>query len=440
MMTRSAHTNDRLKSSFYWPDDSNREANPRRLNFNASQLQSPVSPSNSDIYSEFEEASLVSRDRKKKLLTSNIEFYDMVDTSNDSHRKGAADNVAKHKKLQQQTSKIEFYDYVDAKSPTTNGHKKASVVEADTNGPAADVQAKNDVNSKKITETRNNGVDECDESKLEQINGSVKKMNLKSPENDDECDDEEVYLKRQQQNNHTKDSNDRQATRPRRLPLEYSDEDNEYGGYYRYEDERDYYPPNRRRYSRRPPEIYDEEEDEIYYACRQRPPRYPDEYRRPAPRRASAYYEDEYPRVVQKPPIGRQHSTPRRPSPNDEPYYEDTPVTRQRHMDEANNEFDRLSAIRMNRASTSPKQADSTYIEDCEYYRKPSARLSRSVSICSSIGSTNESKARAHRHLKSNIFHNNDDVYYDDSNSRRPRSIRDSAAEHRSTIGLPDIN
>jgi hypothetical protein len=351
---------------------------------------------------------------------------------------------------------------VDVKKPT-NGHpNKTSSFNADTElrKPSADdekeikpktngeCETKNEVNTKKISDNERQTSDCQDEQKIEQINGSMKNINLKSTKYDD--DGEEVFLKRQQKSR-TKDLNERQTTNPRhhRYEPEYSDEEYENGYRYErgryYEDERDYYSPTRRRYARRPPasSVYDEDEDEICYVARQQTPRY-EEYRRPPPRRIPIPLEDEYdydyhPREVRKPPMSRQNSSQRKQSPNEEPYYEDSPTTRQRHMDEVNNEFDRLSAIRMNRATPSPKQSNN-YINDCEYYRKPNSRLSRSVSIASSIGSTNESKARAHRHLKSNVFHNNDEVYYDESNSTRPRSVRESAANNRVGVGLPDIH
>lgn len=450
MKSRNSSGPDRQQTNFYWPNETDTEqfVSPRNRMRNRSM-------STASLMSQASTDTEESRRRKSQANQSKIEFYDMVDNTDNESIYSRSNDLNKHKKQQTLKSRIEFYDFADTK----NDDDAQSVVERPTKRnlePSVEHI---------IPMTTENGYkdkvesvkEKCESQSVQNLSQSVQNLNL-SPEPKNgfassqyppgnprkktsqyvdsfsESDDDERYYRAR---NHPVD--ERKYLPPRYPPpprsvrshpcrAEYFDFDDE--EYDRQYDSRrlKYRKPEiaprmsrRREYS---PEVSDEDFYDNVDGYRRsggyREARGPDRYRSSNASRiddSESYYRG---RSNRRPTNGygsevdfQRNSAPaRRPSPRASPR-----VSPQNQQNEAQ------APQNGHEIEVEPRMPASA--------RPPVKPVTRSNSI-------SEAKQRYHVNLKSNIFHN-DPEYDQVVGQRKPVSVRDFAARQRVGVGLPDI-
>lgn len=130
MMNRSRGM-DRQQTNFYWPDESEAEETTNRKVRPTTARASPMTSATVNNYTSTATGDIKPKELFHKQLSSRIEFYDNVDAKTPEARRRRfkkIDNVnlnnadrqyvPEKKKLETFSSKIEFYDFVDTAKPT----------------------------------------------------------------------------------------------------------------------------------------------------------------------------------------------------------------------------------------------------------------------------------------------------------------------------------
>lgn len=493
MMNRSRGM-DRQQTNFYWPDESEAEETPTRKVRPTNARASPMTSATVNNYSPSATGDIKPKELFHKELSSRIEFYDNVDAKTPEARRrrfkkidnvnlnnlNNADNqyVPEKKKLETFSSKIEFYDFVDTAKPTevkrnnavAETIKQKQKIEIDDEPHGKPIE-RTDSMKKRISFQVEKASPERTKSILKNVDGKSQpeKMAVKPlpkrgllPKNMSKSVDNMAKFAKSTEDldgksgaepqseklisiiREVKNMNLSEQKQPARSSVtknryvdDYDDDDY---GYSHAGNRRNNYQPNNdygrresdrindeRRYNRRLQERYD---CEPAYEYNERPfrreplprsnrvERYEDRnVRRSPPRIIDDYYESHSKRFES--PESRR--TPPRRRYND--------------MDDRSPRQSRNVPIDVEPYAESNRYSPPNRMryEDRPIERKPIDRGQRAHSE----QPTNYSAAnsgRSHRHLRSNIFFN-DDIQQP---SNRPLSVRDSAVT-RVGVGLPDI-
>lgn len=444
MMARGTNVGpNRQQSNFYWPDEANTVTSPRNRMRNRS-LSTASIISQSQASTDTEE----SRRRRNNDMSSRIEFYDMVDTTDTESVYGRKVDPTRNKKLETLKSRIEFYDYKD-ESPQNNNNHFNSYNDEDVNSVIEVVQNNQEVknisnkkiespeinnnNNNKISITPNNNTNNMDD-----LTNSVNKMSVRNnkqqqqqyvdsySESEEDADYRFKKAYRQPIERNSAQKYRRpplpqqqlppQQARPRRHDSHFFDDydDDNYDRYFdsaSIRSNRSRYPramPSRRIYS---PEISDDD----FYEQRRREPN----------RIYQATFSPE-----------REFRNPSRYGDFYAPQRDDRRMSMQRNANGGYaSEMDNLNSQK----SRSQPQQNNIIIQQQSAPPSTTAAESPPAKAADRTNTLSESRRRYNVNLKSNIFHT-DNEYDEVVGKKKPLSVREFAGNHRIGVGLPDLD